>query len=228
MFDRVWLNNWQEVDATAIDNRDVEACCVLHGPQPRRHDRTYLLAVDIGVKKNHTAAVCFAVSPGQKIVEVANIWSLDPRDYGGRIELDAIQQLILKANEAYRFSAIVFDPWQAYFLMDSLAATGICTIEFPFVPQNRDLMARTLLESLQSRSLKLYRHAGLLSDLSKLRVSEAPHLGMRLDAPQDNATGSHCDIGFATALGLPTAFELARSFATESHENDRAEILCPV
>lgn len=228
VFDRVWLNNWQEVDATAIDNRDVEACCVLQGVQPRRQDRVHILSVDIGIKRNHTAAVCLAISPGQQSVEVANIWSLNPRDYGGRIELDAIQQMILKAHETYRFAAIVFDPWQAYFLMDSLAATGICTVEFPFTPQNRDLIARSLIESLQSRSLKLYRHAGLLADLGKLRVSEASHLGLRLEAPQDGTTGAHCDIGFAMAMGLPIAFEIARTGLAHHYENDRAEVLTPV
>lgn len=227
VFDRVWQNNWQQSDGSAIDNQDVTACCVLAGPQPRRMDRIYFCSVDIGVKKDHTAIVCLAAAPGGGSVEVANIWTLRPCDHGGRVDLEIVRQTILDAHKEYQFSALVYDPWQMYFLADSLTQCGLPTIEFSFTPQNRDLLARTLIESLQTRSIKFWNHPGLLRDLGKLRVSEAPHLGLRLDAPRDEH-GGHCDIGFAMAQGLVFASEIARGVVVDHRDNDYAETLIPV
>jgi hypothetical protein len=234
VFDRLWLNNWQECDNSAIDQNDVQACCMLRGPQPRRIDRLALATLDIGVKKDFTGLAILHIDLENHRVEFANGWQWRPQDHGGRIDMDIIRQAILKARDEYKFGSIVADTWQGYLLLDDLEREGIAGIPWNFTPQNRDLMARTLIESLQARTFRFWNHPGLLRDLSKLRVAEAPHLGLRLEAPRD-PVGGHCDLGMCVAQALPLAMEIALHGLPNYGgggdvygDSDHAEVLRPV
>jgi hypothetical protein len=210
-FDRLWNNNWQASNASGLNQSDVEACCVLRGPSPRRLDRIAIATLDIGVKRDFTGLSVLHVKPAGRSIEVANCWQWRPQDNGGRVDLTNVRETIIAAHDIYKFGVLITDPSQGYLLLDDLANAGIVGIPFAYTSESCDAMTTALTECLQFGILKYYPHPGLKRDFEKMKVVERVvngHIKQRLDAPRDLDSG-HCDLLQAIAHALPACLEIA-------------------
>ena len=90
-------------------------------------------------------------------------------------------------------------------MAQQLVARGVRCVEVPFVGQQLNRMASTLLQVFREARIDLYRDADLLDDLSRLSIVEKS-FGYKLEAPHDRKKG-HADRAFALAIALPATLD---------------------
>jgi hypothetical protein len=168
--------------------------------------------LDLGVKNDRSAICILAVDFQERMVELANCVSWSPEDHGGQVDLDIVRHTVATAHRVYDFRCVGYDPWQGYLMAQQLLADDVPMREWPFVPKNKDLMARALLTAFADRRVALYRDAELERDLLRLRIKEGP-VGFRLDAVRDDS--GHADRAIAFSIVLPAALYLACEWQPE-------------
>ncbi len=118
---------------------------------------------------------------------------------GQRVRLADVERAILSAHERFDLAAVLYDPHQAEHLAERLAGEGVPMVRVPFTGAALAGMASSLLDAFVSRTLALYDHAQLLSDLRSLRVEEKSY-GIRLASPR--GPRGHGDAATALALAV--------------------------
>ena len=93
--------------------------------------------------------------------------------------------------------------------------------ECTFTPQNKDIMAKSLLEAFVNRLILLYDDSQLTRDLMRLRIKEGP-VGLRLDATKDDS--GHCDKATALCIALPSTLCVAREGPPQQYQQDEVLI----
>ena len=80
VFDRTCCNNWTSGTDNGVDPADVEACCTLQGPMPRRLPEydAYIAACDLGWTHDQTGLVVLAVSIARGEIALAYAAELAP------------------------------------------------------------------------------------------------------------------------------------------------------
>jgi hypothetical protein len=207
-FNRLWRGVWSSGTGEGIDPADIAACKVLTKPEPWCGHRFYFGGIDLGLKRDRSAVTVLAADSATGTVSVAASISWRPEDFGGEIDLTVVQKSILVLNEAYRVWQWAFDPWQASLLATQLRQLGVTIKERPFVPREKDTLARAILEIFRFRLLRMYPDDELERDLLRLRIREGP-VGFRLDAVRDSS--GHADKAVSLAIALPEALYIARN-----------------
>lgn len=121
---------------------------------------------------------------------------------GRRVDIESIERSIARLDRRYRFASVAYDPWQATYLAERLAKSGIPASEVPFSGPNLRAMCSSVLEAFRERNIDLYPDSDLLRDLRRLRVIERSY-GVRLDSPR--GPDGHGDAATALALAIHAA-----------------------
>lgn len=190
---RLFENRW-----TAADDRlttiDAVRECVTHAePLAYRRGRSYVVALDLGLKRDRTAAVV-AHRDGPKVVlDRIAVWQ------GTRqkpVRLSAVETWLEKAVVDYGRAQIVADPWQAAGLCQRLRGRGFRVVERPFTAQSVGRFASTLYGLLRDGNLELLEDPELLDELAHVRLRETSPGVVRMD----HDPGRHDDRAIALAL----------------------------
>lgn len=215
-YKRLWLNEWVPGAGDALDPADIEACCTLDGPMTGPvSGHGFLSGLDLGVKRDHSARALLACHFQTRRVRLAAIDSWAPGP-DGQVDLELIHRTILHDRDLYGARAVCFDPWQATYLAQLLSREGFYMEEVPFVGNNLNLMASTLLQTFRDRTIDLYPDELLLKDLRRLCIEEKSY-GFKLTATRDEH--GHADRATALAIALPTAMRcVASGPAAPAHE----------
>lgn len=232
-FNRLWLNIWQTEAGDALDPADIEACCVLEGPQAHPEDGWfYAGCLDLGLTHDHAGFVVLACKPGRIAfgaddslplldparVRIASVQAWKPTGPGGQVPLGAVELEVLKAHQRFGLNGVWFDRWEAAYMAQRLGPVGVHMIPVVLsAPKEQTWIANTLLGAFSQRSLELYRDEKLLADLAKLSIVEKPY-GYKLEAVRDEE--GHADTAVALAIGLPRAFEWCRELAMGMHTEE--------
>lgn len=204
VYQRLWLNRWS-TGGDVFDLADITACVTLDGPMLSREPGwMYVAGLDLGISRDHSALVVLGVHRESRRVALASVQSWSPPP-GGKIDLTVVQNAVADADRTYNLEAVCFDPYQAELMAQQLVRAGVTMEPVPFVGQNLNRMASTLVEAIQSRRLELFNDARLIGDLSSLNIVPRSY-GLKLEAARDG-TG-HADRATALAIVLPRALEL--------------------
>ncbi len=131
--------------------------------------------------------------------------------HGRRVDLSTIGRCIAQAHERYGLATVNYDPHQAEMLAERLNRAGVPMERVPFSGANLQAMASAMLDAFTGRTIDLYPHDQLVSDLRALRIEEKSY-GVRLTSPR--GPNGHGDA--ATALSLAC---LAAQGVTETYED---------
>lgn len=215
-FEQRHLNRWvgSEDRLAAVD--DVKACVVLDGPLVFDPRWRYVVACDLGLKADRTAAMVLhfepdVVMPPESDLEVDEAPPVDRR-VGGRVVLDRlevwegsraepvrlglVEEWLEQAARAFA-APIVFDPWQSAGMAQRLGARGLAVEEFVFSSTSVGRLAVTLYRLLRERALALPDDELLVDELSNVRLRQTGPGTFRLD----HVSGRHDDMAVTLAMG---------------------------
>ena len=192
---RLHLNRWTAAEDALTTVDDLRACVTLDGPQEAQRGRTYVVTLDLGIKNDRTvAAVCH--QEGETVVlDRMAVWQ------GSRVEpvkLAEVEQWVAQASVTYNGAPVVFDPWQAVALGQSLRRRKVAAHEFSFTSQSVGRIASSLYRVLRERRLALPDDDELLDELANVRLRETSPGVVRLDHDPDK----HDDRAVALALAV--------------------------
>jgi hypothetical protein len=215
-FNRLWRGVWSSGEGDGLNPGDITACTTLKGPQHRRHDRIYCAGLDLGINRDHSALCILAADPRKGMVELAALWSWNPADTGGKVDLIEVRHVVSTAYQMYRFIGCKYDFWQAELMAQELQADGVPMSETKMGAEDLNLITRSLLDAFSNRRIALYYDPDLERDLYRIRVKETLR-GFKLDAVRDDS--GHADRAVALALCLPAAlFEASRYVVATSRD----------
>jgi hypothetical protein len=191
-FRRLFLNEWTSGEDRLVSAEDLAACVTLDGPLDPIAWTTYVLGLDVGLKRDSTVAAICHLTDGIVTLDRIAVWTgtrLRP------VRLGEVEEWVAKAARDYR-ATVVVDPWQAAQLTERLRARGVRITEFPFSAQSVGRVASTLFLLLRERALRLPDDRELLDELANVRLRETSPGVLRMD----HDSGRHDDQAIALAL----------------------------
>lgn len=199
-FRRLFLNEWVAAEDRLVDEDDLAACVLLDGPQEPIVGRRYVIGLDVGLRRDATAAAVCSLDAEKRVrLDRLEVW--EPTK-GREVELSVVQAWVEETARIYHGAVLVYDPYQAVQLAQAVRRAGVRAVEFTFTASSVGRLAVTLHQLLRDRRLVLPDDPGLLEELRNVRLRETSPGVLRLDHDPDK----HDDR--AVALGL-AALELA-------------------
>jgi phage terminase large subunit-like protein len=191
---RLFLNEWVSGEDRLVAEEDLAAAVVLDGPQEPQLGKRYTLGLDIGLKRDRTAAAICHLEDGVVTLDRIETWE------GSRlrpVSLADLEEWLVRATASYR-AHVVADPWQGALLIERLRRRSVKIDEFPFTSQSVGRIASTLYQVLRERALRLPDDEALLDELRNVRLRETSPGVVRLD----HDSGHHDDRAVALALAV--------------------------
>ena len=213
-FRRLFLNEWTAPEDRLVAPDDLDAAAILDGPLPPSNRHRYVIALDIGLKRDRTvAAVCHAEAllddehrqTGSHVfLDRMEVWS---GSRAAAVQLSDVEEWVAEASRAYNNAFVIADPWQATGLVQRLRTRGVWIEERPFSAQSNGRLANTLHQLLRNRQIFIPDDPDLLDELARVRLRETSPGVLRLDHDPDR----HDDRAIALALA---AHELTATAVT--------------
>lgn len=189
---RLFENRWVSGEDRLVSAEDLAACVTLDGPLDPIPGMTYVIGLDVGLKRDSTVATICHLEHGIVTLDRIAVWTgtrLRP------VRLGEVEEWIGKAARDYRATVIV-DPWQAAQLTERLRRSGVRIHEYAFSAQSVGRLASTLFLLLRERSIRLPDDEALLDELANVRLRETSPGVLRMD----HDAGRHDDRAIALAL----------------------------
>ncbi len=205
---RLHLNIWTEAEDSLATRDDVLACATLDGPQHYDSAHRYVLAVDLGVRRDRSVLVVAHGEPAavrwegaqrvddglRVVVDRKLMWR------PGRlraVDLGEVEQAIVQAWESYGRPPLRLDPWQAIAMAQRLRGRGVEVEEFTFSSASVGRLGATLYGIIRDRRLAIDRSdEELIDELASVRLRETGPGTFRLD----HSASGHDDQAVTVAL----------------------------
>ncbi len=198
VFGRLWMNEWLAPDDAIADPDDVDAACVLSGPIAPDETCTYTCSLDLGTRNDRTVAVIAHGERGDDatrvIVDRMNVWT---PSRGNPVSLDDVRLWLTEICKSYR-AKLLYDPSQAYSLVEQIRKAGIRTEEFVFSSSSVGKLATAIMQALRGRTVLLPDDEELRKELLAVGLRESSPNVMRIDT----VGSGHDDRVIATAMAV--------------------------
>lgn len=192
-FRRLFLNEWATAEDRLTDLEAVRECVTHEGPLARDPAAEYVVALDLGLKRDRTVAVVAHREGSRVVLDRIAVWQ------GSRlrpVKIEEVEDWVRQAAESYGRAPVVADPWQSIGLLQRLKEKGLTAEEFPFTAASVGKLASTLYGLLRDRNLGLPDDAELIDELAHVRLVEKSPGVFRMDHDR----GRHDDRAVALAL----------------------------
>jgi phage terminase large subunit-like protein len=193
-FQRLYENRWASGEDRLVDEQDLVAAVVLDGPQQRKPGVKYCVGLDVGLKRDATAAAVCHLENGTAFLDRMGVWH---GSWRYPVDLDEVEHWLALVAGEYQ-AEIVFDPHQAAQLTQRLRKRGIRVREYTFTPASIGAFTSTLFQLLRDRALRLPADDDLLDEIRSVRMRETSPNVYRID----HDPGRHDDRVIALALAL--------------------------
>ena len=198
VFAKLWLNEWCNADDSIADPDDVAAACVLTGPIAPDETCTYTCSLDLGTRNDRTCAVIAHSARGENgtrvVVDRMQVWTPRP---GDPVSLDDVRLWLTEMCKSYR-AKLLYDPSQAYLMIEQIRKAGIRTEEFVFSSSSVGKIATAIMQALRGRTVSLPDDDLLREELLSVRLRETSPNVMRID----HKNGAHDDRVIAVAMAI--------------------------
>lgn len=196
-FRRRHLNEWTAPEDRLSSGDDLAACVTLDGPQEPVGGRQYVIGLDLARSNDRTvAAVCHTERDGQRRrvqLDRMEVWA------GSRakpVDFNVVEDWVAMAARTYRGAEVVFDPWQAFQMVDNLKRRGIRTTQVSQAVNQISQRAMVLYGLVRDHLLAIYPDDDLLDELANVRLVEKQPGVFRVDHDPDK----HDDRAMALAM----------------------------
>lgn len=200
VFARLWENKWAGGEDTLLKYEDVQQCACLPRALDREAGVQYIVGADLAVRRDRAVvAVCHAKPAeenGGGVHVVCDHLDVFKATHGQDIDLQQVEDTVLARARAYGDATAIFDPAQAFQMMQRLRGAGLQVIEHVFSATSNSKRALTILELVRGHRLLLPEDQELIDEFAALRlIQRGPGLYR-----YDHLSGKHDDI--VTAVGL--------------------------
>jgi hypothetical protein len=198
---RLILNRWTAAE-DRLTSADAIAQCVRHsGALPPDGRYRYLLSLDIGVTNDRTVLAVGhretfdddGVLSAGVVLDDMRVWTPTK---GRPVDLVEVADTIAVTSKLYGGAPLVFDPYQATHMTQTLRMRGVRSRPFTFSASSVGHLGLTLYRLLRDGLLDLPDDAELLAELAEVRLRESSPGVFRLD----HDAGRHDDRAIALAL----------------------------
>ena len=193
MFRRLFLGEWSEGDEALVADEALRAAVRHEGPLDPEPGVAYTIGVDLGLKRDRSAAAVCHAENEEVILDRVAVWQ------GSRlrpVRLAVVEDWLADAAGRFNGAELVFDPWQASGLMQRLQGRGVRCSEFTFSAQSVGRLAASLFHLLRDERLALPDDEALLDELAHVQLRETSPGVFRID----HEAGRHDDQAIALAL----------------------------
>ena len=173
--------------------RHLRAAVRHEGPLDPTPGASYVIGVDLGLKRDRSAAAVCHAENEDVILSRLGVWQGSRRK---PVRLGEVEDWLAEAAARFNGAEVVFDPWQSVGLMQRLQGRGLRCSEFSFSAQSVGRLAASLFNALRDGRLGLPNDADLLDELAHVQLRETSPGVFRLDHPP----GRHDDRAIALAL----------------------------
>jgi hypothetical protein len=201
---RLFENVWTAGEDRLASPDELRECVTLDGPLEPDPAHRYLIALDLGLKRDRTVAAVAHREHRRVVLDRMEVWQ------GSRlrpVKLEAVEEWLIEASRRYNRARIVLDPWQAVGTMQRLKGKGIGATEYPFTAQSVARLAVSLFNAIRDRAVALPPDDELLDELAHVRLRESSPGVFRLG----HDAGRHDDRAIALALVTTTLLQGAVS-----------------
>jgi phage terminase large subunit-like protein len=194
MFERLFMGRWVEADDALVTDELLQAALRHTGPLEARHGVKYVIGLDLGLKRDATAAMVCHKQGDEIVLDRKAVWR------GSRIrpvKLDDVEAWLGETTRYYNNAEVVADPWQSVGLLQRLKGAGVRAEEFAFTAASVGKLAGALFNLLRDRRLALPDDdESLIDELAHVRLKETSPGVFRID----HDAGRHDDQAIALAL----------------------------
>ena len=193
LYARLFENVWTTAEDRLTSADALAACVTLDGPLAYDPAHSYVVALDLGLKRDATAATVCHREGERVVLDRIATWQ------GSRLKpvrLAEVEEWVEQAARSFGGAQIVLDPWQTVGLAQRLRERGVGVEEFAFTAQSVGRLAATLFNLLRDQALALPNDVELLDELANVRIRETSPGVFRLD----HDPGRHDDRAIALAL----------------------------
>jgi hypothetical protein len=200
-FARLHLNQWTASEDRLVSEQDLEAACVLDGPQAPVPGVRYVVTVDAGLVNDATVVVVAHAeslgdeygAPQRIVVDRLKRWTGSKKK---PVQLAPVEEYIEQASREYHSAPLHADPYQMQASLQRLRAKGVRALEFTFSAQSVGRVANALHLALRNRLIYLPDDRDLRDELGRVRLTESSPGAVRLD----HESGEHDDQAVAIAI----------------------------
>jgi hypothetical protein len=219
---RLFWGVWQSGSGDALEEEDIEAAITQDGPLSVSDTElakwTFVGALDLGIKRDHSAFVVLGVRAKSQRVRLCWVQHWKPPKGGQVIVADVRNHILDVHRRRFHLRRLVFDPSQCLDTAQQLRRAGMVCDELVLSSKSvQDMIAAAMVEMFRLRQIDLYRHPQLIRDLGRISIQENGFGQQRLTAVRD--ADGHADVGTALAYGLPFAQRLTFTSRSVSRED---------
>lgn len=215
IFQRFIENKWVEGSGSFITREDLRRCIDdrLHRRARGIPGAAYYIAIDLGLKKDRTAAaVVHRIDPGSRraaaeanleigvsgrvVLDDMQVWEGTRRR---PVSIAEVEEWIAGAIERFQPKRVMIDPWQAQATRQRF---GGRIEEFTFSAQSVARLSVNLYRMVQAGTLRLYPDEELERELAELEAVQTSY-GWRID----HKRGKHDDRAMALGMAALAAME---------------------
>ena len=179
-FRRLHENRWVSAVTRYIPIEAWDGCCISDmRPIMPGFSEPLFIGVDIGIKRDTTAAVAVYWDKENKKVKLAShrVWHPTPSE---PLDFEAtIERYLLDLNQYFKVASVYYDPSQFVRSMQLLQGSGIPLTEYTQVPSNLTSMTQILFELIRGRNLLMYPDTELRQQSLSCDIIEGAR-GMRI------------------------------------------------
>jgi hypothetical protein len=198
---RLFENLWVTGEDSLASIEELRALVTHDGPLEPASNTSYLIGVDLGLKRDRTAVTVAHRAENRVVLDRIAVWQ------GSRLKpvnIEEVETWILEASKRYNRAHVVGDPWQAVGMFQSLRSKGVKVDEYAMTSSSTGRLAATLFNAIRDGALALPADEELIDELAHVRLRETSPSVFKME----NVSGRHDDR--AVALGLVTLQLLSR------------------
>ncbi len=178
---------------------DLQACAVLPGRLDPVQGHRYVLGVDLAVRNDNAVIAVAHAEPvddyADRRVVVDSLDVFSPSKHREN-DLRAVEECVRARSGQYNGAPAVFDPSQAFQMMQQLRASGLTVHEHTHSAQSNSRRALLLLELVRGRRLQLPDDQETVAEFAGVKLRETSPGVYRYD----HESGKHDDRVTAVSL----------------------------
>jgi len=208
---RLYLNQWVETDDRLATLDELEAL-VRHSPTLPPPGVRHFIGVDLGVTHDRTAAAILHIEERHVggglperhvVVERVETWTGSPDD---PVRLADVRNWLVDEARRHGEVQVIFDSWQSVGMAQELQERDLRAQALQLTAPLKSQIAHEFIRAIRERTLELPDDAGLLRELSRVRVRESAGGLLRID----HDAGEHDDRIASIGLAMIKALEDSR------------------